>query len=303
MRGDEGSWRGEDAGERDCKGWIREDCQAWKETALVAAGELEVPCLRTGCRATQVPTEDEVQVVATAVGAEESRPTLGKRGQGGGRRQGRGNTTGRRKKAKPQQQRGGGRGDGGQKLQATEVRRVKGQGGRGARNQGKVQGDRQKKGLGGSRSSEAVEVRDDMLPCPRGEGPGWRADEEAYLWDARTGQILNQDGTPTRNEAAVAAEEERIKDTEATGASADICAGTQSMGPVYLHRKKHAYLPLDDEEDVFSAAQGAVSKPPDWSHGPAGSSRCRGWLSPVACIRRDRQLLAVACRLCPGWTM
>ena len=37
--------------------------------------------------------------------------------------------------------------------------------------------------------------------------------------------------------------------------SVDICAGTQSMEPVYLHRKKHAYLPLDDAEGVFSAAQ------------------------------------------------
>ena len=43
---------------------------------------------------------------------------------------------------------------------------------------------------------------------------------------------------------------------------------------------------------------GAVSKPPDWSDGLAGSSRCRGWLSPVACIRQNRKLLAVACRLC-----
>ena len=69
----------------------------------MAAGEMEVPRLRTGCRATQVPTEDEAQVVATAVGAEESRPTLGKRGQGGGKKQGRGNATGRRKNAKTQQ--------------------------------------------------------------------------------------------------------------------------------------------------------------------------------------------------------
>ena len=69
----------EDAGERDCRGGISEECQAWQEAALVAEGKMEVPRLRTGCRATQVPMEDEVQVVATAVGAEESRPTLGKR--------------------------------------------------------------------------------------------------------------------------------------------------------------------------------------------------------------------------------
>ena len=118
-----------------CKGGISKGCQAWKEAAWVAAGMLEVPRLRAGCRATQVPTEDEVQVVATAVGAEESRSTLGKRGQGGEKRQGGGNATGRKKKPKTQQ-RGGGRSDGGQRSQATEVRRVEGQGDRGARNKG-----------------------------------------------------------------------------------------------------------------------------------------------------------------------
>ena len=92
------------------------------------------------------------------------------------------------------------------------------------------------------------EVRGGMLPCPRGEGPGWKAGEEAFPWDARTGQILNQDGTPTRNEAAVAAEEELIKDKWAMGASAGICAGAQPMGPAHRHRKKHEYLPLGDEE-------------------------------------------------------
>ena len=131
------------------------------------------------------------------------------------------------------------------------MRRVEGQGGRGACKQGGVLGDRQTKGLGGSRSSEAVEVRDDMLPCPRGEGPGWREGEEAYLCDARTGQILWQDGTPTRNEAEVAAEEEKIKAEQATEVAADICSGTQSMRPVYRHRKKVAYIPLDKKEEVF----------------------------------------------------
>ena len=48
----------------------------------MAEGKMEVPRLRTRCRATQVPMKDGVQVVATAVGAEESRHTLGKRGQG-----------------------------------------------------------------------------------------------------------------------------------------------------------------------------------------------------------------------------
>ena len=104
-------------------------------------------------------------------------------------------------------------------------------------------------------------MRDDMLSCPREEGPGWgskKADtngDKGYLWCAKTSRILWPDGTPIRNEAMVAAEEERIKDEEATEVAADICSGTQSMKPVYRHRKKHVYLPLDDKEEVFSAAQ------------------------------------------------
>ena len=49
-------------------------------------------------------------------------------------------------------------------------------------------------------------------------------------------------------------EEEKIKDEQATEVAADICSGTQSMRPVYRHRKKVAYLPLDKNEEVFSAA-------------------------------------------------
>ena len=67
-----------------------------------------------------------------------------------------------------------------------------------------------------------------------------------------------------------------------------------------LEREKVNLQKLLDEA---LKAQGAVSKPPDWSDGPAGSSRCCGWLSHVACIRGNRPLLAVACRLCPGCTM
>ena len=63
---------------------VSEECQAWKEAALVATGEMEVSRLRTGCREKQVQTEDEVQVVATAVEAEGSRGALGKRGRRGG---------------------------------------------------------------------------------------------------------------------------------------------------------------------------------------------------------------------------
>ena len=96
----------------------------------------------------------------------------------------------------------------------TGERRVERQGGTGICDQRGVLGDRRARGRGGRRHSEKLEVLDDMLPCPRGEGPGWREGEEAYLWDSRTGQILNPEGTPTRNEAMVAAEEERIKDRE-----------------------------------------------------------------------------------------
>jgi hypothetical protein len=49
--------------------------------------------------------------------------------------------------------------------------------------------------------------------------------------------------------------EETVKDTEAVEVAADICSGTQSMKPVYRHKKKHAYVALDDKVGIFSAAQ------------------------------------------------
>ena len=61
------------------------ECQAWQETALVAKGEMVVPRLRSGRRATQEPMEVEVHIVATTVGAEEGRRTLGKRDLEGGK--------------------------------------------------------------------------------------------------------------------------------------------------------------------------------------------------------------------------
>jgi hypothetical protein len=36
--------------------------------------------------------------------------------------------------------------------------------------------------------------------------------------------------------------------------AADLCAGTQSIRPVYRSRKNAAYIPLDKKEEVFSAA-------------------------------------------------
>ena len=74
------SWQGEeDTRERDRRGGVSVECQAWQETALVAKGEMVVPRLRSGRRGTQEPTEEEVHIVATAVGTEEGRCTLGKR--------------------------------------------------------------------------------------------------------------------------------------------------------------------------------------------------------------------------------
>ena len=55
------------------------ECQAWQETAQVAKGEMVVPRPRSGRRVVPEPTEEEVHVVATAVGAEGGRRTLGKR--------------------------------------------------------------------------------------------------------------------------------------------------------------------------------------------------------------------------------
>ena len=52
------SWQGEeDTGERDRRGGVSVECQAWQEAALIAKGEMEVPRLRSGRRATQEPTE------------------------------------------------------------------------------------------------------------------------------------------------------------------------------------------------------------------------------------------------------
>ena len=55
------------------------ECQAWKETTLIARGELVVPRLRSRQRATQEQTAEEVQIMAMAVGAEEGGRTPGKK--------------------------------------------------------------------------------------------------------------------------------------------------------------------------------------------------------------------------------
>ena len=79
-RGAQGQVQGEGGtGEMERRGGVSRECQAWQETALVAKGEMVVPRLRSGRRGTQEPTEEEVHIVATAVGTEEGRCTLGKR--------------------------------------------------------------------------------------------------------------------------------------------------------------------------------------------------------------------------------
>ena len=76
--------------------------------------------------------------------------------------------------------------------------------------------------------------------------------EEGYLWDAKTGQVLWPDGTPTRSTAAMAAEAEKLIDEQAVQVAVDFCAGTQSMGPVYRSKKNVMYIPLDTKEAVYS---------------------------------------------------
>ena len=168
-----------------------------------------------------------MKVVATAVEAEGSCGALGKRGRRGGGQRRKGKAAGKQKKAKVQPQ-GEVRSDGGLGWQVTGERRVEGQGGIGICDQGGVLGDRRAKVLG-----DSLEVQDDMLPGPSGEGPGWRAGQAAYLWDSRTGQILEPDGRPTRSEEWLEKEEETIKDREATEVASDICSGTQTMKRVY----------------------------------------------------------------------
>ena len=102
-----------------------------------------------------------------------------------------------------------------------------------------------------------MEVRDDMLPGPGGDGPKGIRGLPAYLWDPVTGQIIDpRDARPTRSDDWLAAQEELANDKEAVEVAADICSGTQSMKPVYRHSKtRHAYVALDEKERIYSAAQ------------------------------------------------
>ena len=64
--------------------------------------------------------------------------------------------------------------------------------------------------------------------CPAGQGPGWNSlladtnGDEGYLWCAKTSQILWPDGTPTRSTAAMAVEEERLRDEQAVQVAVDV---------------------------------------------------------------------------------
>ena len=110
--------RGADTEEGGSSGGVSVECQAWKETTLMARGEMVVPRLRSRQRATQEQTSEEVQLMATVVGAEEGGRMHGKRALDKGRHRASGGLAGKKKTAmgKPQ---GGVRSDRGQGVMAT----------------------------------------------------------------------------------------------------------------------------------------------------------------------------------------
>ena len=109
-----------------------------------------------------------MHIVATAVGAEGGRRTLGKRDQEGGKNRSRGGSAWTRKKAKGHD-RDGAQSDRGQGWQATAEPGGEGQGGPG------VLGDRETKGPSNSRQKGKVEVWSDMHRCPTMQGPGFNS--------------------------------------------------------------------------------------------------------------------------------
>ena len=60
-----------DTEEVGCSEGVSVECQAWREATLIARGEMVVPHLRSRKEGTQEQTWEEVQVMATVVGAEE----------------------------------------------------------------------------------------------------------------------------------------------------------------------------------------------------------------------------------------
>ena len=192
-----------------------------------------------------------MNIVATAVAAVGSPGAQAKRGRSGGGKQGKGLQAVQQKKPKAQHLEGV-RGDGAQGWKATGKRKAEVQGGEGICDQGEVVDDRRARFMG-----DPFEVRDDMLPGQGGDGPKGIRGLPAYLWDPVTGLILDpRDARPTCSDAWLAAQEELEKDEAAVEVAADICSGTQSMKPVYRHRKKrHAYVALDEQVEIYSAAQ------------------------------------------------
>ena len=104
----------------------------------------------------------------------------------------------------------------------TEANRAAGQGGTEFCDQREVVDDRRERLL------DPVEVTDDMLPGPGGDGPKGIRGLPAYWWDAKTGQIIDpSDGRPTCSEEKLAELEEMAKDKAAVEVAADVCSGTQ----------------------------------------------------------------------------
>ena len=79
---------------------------------------------------------------------------------------------------------------------------------------------------------------------------------QPFLWDRKTGRIIDPvDRRPTCSEEKLDELEEAAKDKAAVEAAVDVCSGTQSMKPVYMHRKpKPAYVALDEKVPIYSAA-------------------------------------------------
>ena len=144
-------------------GGVSVEGQAWKETTLIARGEMVVPRLRSWQRAKQGQTEEEVQIIATVVGVEEGGRTPGKKAPEKGRQRSRGRSAWKKKKTKGQLQ-GGVQSDRRQGVKAMGEPRDEGQGGPWAAKQGGVPSDSKRK-----RKGEVLNVKQKY---PTGQGPG-----------------------------------------------------------------------------------------------------------------------------------
>ena len=115
--------RGADTEEVGCSEGVRVECQAWRETTLIARGEMVVPRLRSRQRGAQEKTAEEVQIMATVVGAEEGCCTPGQKAREKGRHRTRGRS------AAWEEEEGKGTASG----RCAKGQRTVGEGGRGAR--------------------------------------------------------------------------------------------------------------------------------------------------------------------------